>query len=406
MEVRNPAAVRHLRLLYSQNDGEINIEFLAYCAVYNPILLLTFSVMNVFERWSFLDGCRTAMVLLALGVVASCEVSAEISRLLFDSEALDDEITVDVWTPSSYDPLRGEGYPVVYVHDGQNVFDPEQAFAGVAWELDDIADRLADNGEIEAPIIVAIHNRGARNLRANDYFPEMSLEYIATEDKPRTYIYETCRDGFFGDEYTAFVATELKPLVDSQYNTSSERTYTVGSSMGALASLYLFCEYPGIFKGAACLSTHWIGSFKLNSDYTLTDDPVCASAIFEYLDNNLPQPTGRKLYFDQGTEGWDADYLKYESSAREIATGDAYDCASGSLMTYDATGAGHNEWFWQQRADKPLKYLLGISSASADGAVCNPDSAELPLYDLQGRIVVGSPSPGLYIRNGKKVLIK
>lgn len=362
--------------------------------------------MNVFERWSFLDGCRTAMVLLALRVVASCEVSAEISRLLFDSEALEDEITVDVWTPSSYDPLRGEGYPVVYVHDGQNVFDPEQAFAGVAWELDDIADRLADNGEIEAPIIVAIHNRGTRNLRANDYFPEKALEYIAPVDKPRTYIYETCRDGFFGDEYKAFVATELKPLVDSQYNTSSERSYTIGSSMGALASLYLFCEYPGIFNGAACLSTHWIGSFKLNSDYTLTADPVCARAILEYLDNNLPQPAGRKLYFDQGTEGWDADYLKYESSAREIATGHGYDCSSGSLMTYDATGAGHNEWFWQQRADKPLKYLLGIFSASADGAVCNPDSAELPLYDLQGRIVVGSPSPGLYTRNGKKVMIK
>lgn len=330
------------------------------------------------------------------------------TRLIVKSDSLGDDMTVDVWFPPSYGSKMSARFPVIYTFDGQNLFDPSLSFANVAWELDKTAAVLADKGEIKAPIIVGIHNRGAKNLRPNDYFPEKALRYIAESEKESTMIWETCPEGFNGDKHAAFVALELKPLIDYLYNTSTDVTHTfaLGSSMGALASLYLLCEYPEIFGGVGCMSTHWIGSFNLNPDYTLYPDPICADAVLAYFDENLPEPKQRKLYFDQGTTGWDAEYLPYESDAREIAARHRYHGSDGTLMTFDAIGAGHNEWFWQQRAERPLKFLLGDLSSSVEVTEIGDNGSSDILYNLQGFPVVGHPSSGIYIRNGKKVLIK
>lgn len=330
------------------------------------------------------------------------------TRLIVKSDALGDEMTVDVWLPPSYNSNDSDRFPVVYAFDGQNLFDPTLSFANVAWELDKTAAALADNGEITAPIIVGIHNRGSKNLRPNDYFPEKALLHIDESEKNATVVWETCHEGFYGDEHAAFVALELKPLIDHLFDTSPDcaHTFALGSSMGALASLYLLCEYPETFGGAACMSTHWIGSFKMNSDYTLQPDPVCAAAVLAYFDENLPEPKQHKLYFDQGTTGWDADYLPYESEAREMARRHGYDVSDATLMTYDATGAGHNEWYWQQRADRPLKFLLSGLASSVDEIDTDHDASPDILYNLQGFAVARSDAPGIYIRNGRKVLIK
>lgn len=90
----------------------------------------------------------------------------------------------------------------------------------------------------------------------------------------------------------------------------------------------------------------------------MSDDPVCAKAILAYMNASLPSPATHRLYLDQGTEGWDAAYLPYEATARQIALDHGYSVADGSLMTHDETGAGHNEWFWQQRIVLPLQFLL------------------------------------------------
>ncbi|MBP2690458.1 MAG: alpha/beta hydrolase [Muribaculaceae bacterium] len=328
------------------------------------------------------------------------------TRLIVDSEMLGDRMTVDVWFPPSYNSAVAGGFPVIYVHDGQNLFDPMLSFSTVAWELDYIAAKLADNGKITVPIIVGIHNRGNKNLRPNDYFPEKALAYFGEDNKDTSLIWNTCAAGFFGDEHAAFVATELKPLIDYLYNTNPDRnhTFTMGSSMGALASLYLMCEYPDIFGGAACMSTHWIGSFCMNSDYTLQADPVCALGLLDYIDENLPDPLQRKLYFDQGTTGWDADYLNYESKARAIAVKHGYNEEDGTLMTFDAIGDGHNEWYWQQRVDNPLIYLLNSLSSGFIEVGVDCDSSSIPIFDLQGRIVSDRNAGGVYIINGKKII--
>ncbi len=338
-----------------------------------------------------------------------------ISRLAVSSDYLNSEIIVDVWTPKQYEPASANRYPVIYAHDGQNLFDASFSFAGVPWSVDKACSQLANDPNFVVPIIVGINNRGAQGLRPNDYFPEKALDYISPDETENTYIYDTCHNQFFGDEHAAFVALELKPLIDSLYNTSPERsaTFTMGSSMGALAALYLLCEYPQTFGGAACLSTHWVGSLNLNSDYIMNDDEVCANAILQYLKDNLPSENIRKIYLDQGTEGWDATYLKYEVIARDIVKGKGYGEENGHLMLYNAEGAGHNEWYWQQRIEVLLKFLLNRSYIESAGVVeiseCSSPSSNVELiYHLTGKSYPLSffdhlPS-GLYIYKGKKFI--
>lgn len=336
-----------------------------------------------------------------------------ITRYLVTSSALRCGYMVDVWTPDGYAENTSLTYPVIYAQDGQNLFDPELSYAGVAWELDTKAQSLATRGEAAAPIIVGISNRGAQNLRPNDYFPEKALTYIAQKDSTQTAVYETCKAGFFGDEYAAFITKELKPLIDCLYRTNPapSHTFAMGSSMGGLISLYLLCEYPDVFGGAACLSTHWIGSLSINTDYSMNDDPVCAHAILAYADANIPPSETHKLYLDQGTTGWDAGYLAYEQAARQIVKAHGYSEAEGTLMTYDAVGAGHNEWYWQQRAEKPLGFLLNKDalSARAEPVLC-PSEAEHVFVSLLGvRYCTDDATrliPGIYIHNHRKVVVR
>lgn len=333
-----------------------------------------------------------------------------LSRFIVTSESLGADVVVDVWLPEGYGSGDAVRYPVVYAQDGQNLFDPKYSFAGVAWELDQACDRLHASGDINVqPIIVGINNRGSEGLRPSDYFPEKALDYIPESETSNTDIFSTCSGVFLGDEYARFVAEELKPMIDALYRTdpTPSHTFAMGSSMGALASLYLVCEYPDVFGGAACMSTHWIGSLDLNPDYSMNDDEVCATAILDYLRDALPSAESHRFYFDQGTTGWDVSYLSYEAEARRVVRAQGYDEADGSLMTYDATGAGHNEWFWQQRADRPLRFLLsGLNSALRDASVVQ-DACDCRVYDLQGNVFTyeafASLPSGIYIVKGKKV---
>lgn len=336
-----------------------------------------------------------------------------ITRMVVNSDNLNGKVTVDVWTPAEYDASADKRYPVVYAHDGQNLFDGSFSFAGVPWAMDRACHQLASDANFMMPIIVGINNRGAEGLRPNDYFPENALGYIDPEQKEETFIYDTCNDIFLGNEEAAFVARELKPLIDELYRTSPgmATTFAMGSSMGALASMYLLCEYPEVFGGAACMSTHWIGSLNLNPDYTMNDDEVCANAILRYLSDHLPTDGVHRLYMDQGTKEWDAGYLKYEVEAREIVRSKGYTEENGQLYVYDAKGAGHNEWYWQQRVKIPLRFLLskeaieslGIEDVMADACGVTADNC---VYDLCGRAYPASVydrlPAGVYIRNGKK----
>lgn len=105
------------------------------------------------------------------------------------------------------------------------------------------------------------------------------------------------------DNYLKFVVTELKPFIAKNYsvNKKRENTFIAGNSMGGLISFYAICEYPETFAGAACLSTHWFGTF------TLENNPV-HDAFIRYLNENLSHPEKYRIYFDCGDWTLDALY--------------------------------------------------------------------------------------------------
>lgn len=318
--------------------------------------------------------------------------------------------TVDVWLPEGYD--AGTRYPVVYMADGQNLFDKSQSFAGVAWEVEQKITQLAAAGKIPSPaIVVGIGNRGAYNLRVDDYFPEKALGNIPADQWSRTYLPANFRQTCRGDEYASFVANDVKGFIDGRYSTmpECEHTFTMGSSMGGLISLYIMCEYPAVVGGAACMSTHWVGSISATADngYTMLDDPVCAEAILKYFGDNLPEPGTHILYLDEGDSGWDALYVKYNRQMTALAEAKGYSETDGTLMVKYWQNSGHNEWFWQQHCAVPLEFLLAAHISGVEAIVVPQQSSDM-IYTLQGIPAGRDPdalSPGIYCRRGKKFLI-
>ena len=116
---------------------------------------------------------------------------------------------------------------------------------------------------------------------------------------------------------------------------------------------------------------------------------------------------------DQGTKDWDAGYLKYEVVAREIIANKGYTQENGRLYVYDAKGAGHNEWYWQQRVKIPLKFLLSKSAIEEAGiedttTIYEPSFHTQTIYDLAGHKYslsdLDNLPQGIYINNGKKFI--
>lgn len=98
-----------------------------------------------------------------------------ITRYSINSENLQGKIIVDVWTPKGYDASDSRSYPVLYAHDGQNLFDGSFSFAGVSWAVDKACSQLATDSNFDMPIVVGINNRGSEGLRPNDYFPNQYI---------------------------------------------------------------------------------------------------------------------------------------------------------------------------------------------------------------------------------------
>ncbi|MDE6041203.1 MAG: T9SS type A sorting domain-containing protein, partial [Muribaculaceae bacterium] len=150
-----------------------------------------------------------------------------------------------------------------------------------------------------------------------------------------------------------------------------------------------------------------------NPDWSVNDDEVCANAILQYLDTHLPKDNQHKIYMDQGTEGLDALYLRYEDQAREIARNNGYTEENGRLKVYDADGAGHNEIFWQARLHIPLSFILtkeapgnsGIDDLLPDPTIGPCDNS---IYDISGRKYrsedLDNLPAGIYIQYGKKII--
>jgi predicted alpha/beta superfamily hydrolase len=262
--------------------------------------------------------------------------------------------TVDIWLPSDYS--KRKKYSVIYMHDGQMLFDATTTWNKQEWRVDDVITKLSVENKIENVIVVAIWN--IPTLRHNDLFPKKPLENLTQEqqdlilEKAKKFGYTFTFEAVNSDNYLKFIVEELKPFVDTNFSvyTDANHTAIMGSSMGGLISMYAICEYPKVFGKAACLSTHWIGFREFENN------PIPES-FFSYIKEKLPNPKNHKLYFDYGTETLDADYLKYEYRVDEILKEKGYNQMNSKNLKFE--GENHSEASWQKRIHIPIEFMFG-----------------------------------------------
>ncbi len=246
---------------------------------------------------------------------------------------------VDVWLPPGYDSNPSERYPVIYMHDGQNLFDPATSYGGVPWAADLALLRLMATGQTRGAIIVGIWNTAAR---FSEYLPEKAVPAAAYADLVAQFKLSPVPPQ--GDAYLKYLVTELKPFIDHTYRTQPEpaHTSTMGSSMGAFISAYAICEYPDVFGRAGCISIHW---------------PLGDGVVIDWFAHHLPQPGTHQIYFDFGTETLDAAYEPYQRKVDAIMQAAGYR-AGVDWLTCKFAGAQHSERSWRERVDIPLAFFL------------------------------------------------
>lgn len=274
--------------------------------------------------------------------------SGSIDRQYVYSPQLGENWTIDVWLPDSYASDPNTRYPVIYMHDGQNLFDAETTWNHQAWEMDSVTGSLIANGLIQPPIIVGIHSHA--DTRKGDLMPQKAVADARITQAQL----DSLMGGIpiRGDAYARFIVETLKPQIDSIYHTlpDAPNTTVMGSSMGGLISIYAMSEYPEVFGNAICMSTHWIG----NPDHAAT----FANAMYHYLDKNLPRDGKHKLYLDHGTETLDSLYGPWEEMMIGLIKTCGYDTPE-TLQTYIDQGGAHTETSWAARVDRPLRFILG-----------------------------------------------
>jgi predicted alpha/beta superfamily hydrolase len=245
------------------------------------------------------------------------------------SPQLGNERDLLVYLPPSYD-TSGRPYPVIYMHDGQNLFDPTTSFAG-EWAVDQTLEAASEEG-VET-IVVAIPNTGSE--RANEYSP-------FRDEK---------NGGGKGELYLRFIVETVKPLIDAEFRTRPDREHTgiAGSSLGGLISLYAFFRYRHVFGFAGVMS------------------PALWFAKHALLDWVARQPfAGGRIYIDVGMkEGQQTldDVLRL----RDILEAKGYRNLNDLLCVVDTAG-DHSERAWARRVRRVLAFLLGLRGADPSRA--------------------------------------
>lgn len=251
----------------------------------------------------------------------------------FESPQLENKRTILVYLPRSYEKNIHERYPVLYMHDGNNVFDVVGSANNMEWAADETAERLIEEKAIRKLIIVAIFNT---DIRFKEYTPFADKNY----------------GGGDGDKYLAFVVDTIKPFIDKTYRTLPDRENTAicGSSLGGLISLYAVQKYPDVFGSAGVVS------------------PALWWADREML-RILPADYRRpiRLWIDIGTaEGRSTGASGRTTRAVEdcralIALLEERKLKRGEEFVYEEIENGsHNERAWAARFDRILKYLFPL----------------------------------------------
>jgi predicted alpha/beta superfamily hydrolase len=261
---------------------------------------------------------------------ASLAAASDLKSRLFKHEQFESAIVEDkhdfvVYVPPTYAFEQERRFPVLFMQDGQNLFDPETSFIkGNHWRLGETADELILRGEIEPLVMVGIYNTGEH--RINEYTPVRDRRI----------------GGGDADEYGRMLVEELAPFVAQNYRVSCAGAScgVGGSSLGGLVSMYLGLQYPEVFGRLAIMSPSvWWHS----------------RAILKTV-SRLRRNTGQRIWLDIGTkEGQralpDVRLLKEALEQKGWREG-------LSLGYMEADGADHSEGSWAQRVAPMLKFLF------------------------------------------------
>jgi len=294
------------------------------------------------------------LILFGISIMASAQSKSRIVKIdNFQSKYVSAR-NVEIWLPPGYDSNVKQKYKVLYMHDGQNVFDNGNAGFGVAWEADDTADKMITSGKVEPFIIVTAAHAG--NLRYMEYFPEKAARNFTEADKE---VFKGLTqqmkvdENWLADEYLQFIVKELKPYIDKNYKTlpKANDTSICGSSMGGLISMYAICEYPEVFGQAACMSTHWPLLFDNNNMKP-------SETVRTYMKEHLPSPKNHRIYFDYGTATLDQYYEIHQDMVDAIMKEKGY-TEGRNWETLQFEGAQHNEQAWQERMNIVFEFLYG-----------------------------------------------
>ena len=251
---------------------------------------------------------------------------------------------VVVWLPEGYQ--TGDSCVVLYMHDGNMLFDATTTWNRREWQVDEVTDSLIQAGLIRPCIVVGIYNT---DDRLTEYFPTKTWQHVAEADRKDADLKKLTADA-----YLQFIVEELKPFIDQRYKplTTREHTFMMGSSMGGLISLYALCEYPQVFGGVACLSSHLSMAHLPNG----VDGEPWATGFRNYVGQHLPEANGSLIYMDHGTEGFDADYGQYQEQLDSVIRAKGWDTQHYMSLVFD--GDDHNETCWGKRLNQPLQFLL------------------------------------------------
>jgi predicted alpha/beta superfamily hydrolase len=251
----------------------------------------------------------------------------------FQSRFVEPARDIIVYLPPGYLAIPERRYPVLYLHDGQNLFNPATAFAGNEWGLRKLGEELILTGLIEPLVIVGIYNAGAGRLS----------EYTHVRDRRG--------QGGRARSYAKFVIEEVKPFIDGKYRTLPDAANTAlgGSSLGGLVTLYIGLRFPRVFAKLLVMSPSvWWAN----------------RAILGHV-RRLRRQSDQKIWLDVGTcEGQNpAASVKNVEDLRDALLGKGWQLERDLKFVKDA-GAGHDEKAWGFRMRDALKFLFPADTRS------------------------------------------
>jgi enterochelin esterase-like enzyme len=297
---------------------------------------------------------RLFAALLALMGLATPLAAEDTGRLLeyerVAAAGLPDQ-RISIWLPPGYD-VGERRYPVLYMHDGHNLFDLKNSNFNKIWAADKAMLAAVATGKVEPHIIIGIWAPG--NDRYRQYLPRSA--YDAATGALRKDMDERAGGEVVSDRYLEWIAGPLKSWVDASFRTRPGRddTAIVGSSMGGLMSCYAFLEKPQVFGRAGCVSSHWPA---VKTQLLEGEDPQVTALWDAWFAQRLGQPDGRRVWMDHGTATLDQFYAPYQQVV------DARFAAAGWQKGRDwesrvYEGAEHEENAWAARLPETFGWLL------------------------------------------------